>query len=87
MPDSTLNRRSVALLQAESNRLSYPQKTAESQLSGVSLCTVALKLTVNPDDVLLDHLTYTLEASKRVRCGQSAIAGHRTFCLLPSVHK
>jgi hypothetical protein len=33
MPDSTLNRRSVALLQTESNRLSYPQKTAESRKS------------------------------------------------------
>jgi hypothetical protein len=32
MPDSTLNRRSVALLQTESNRLSYPQKTAESPI-------------------------------------------------------
>ena len=30
MPDSTLNRRSVALLRAIPNELSYPQKTAES---------------------------------------------------------
>ena len=33
MPDSTLNRRSVALYVAKPNGLSYPQKTAESQLN------------------------------------------------------
>jgi hypothetical protein len=31
MPDSTLNRRSVALYVAKPNQLSYQQKTAESQ--------------------------------------------------------
>jgi hypothetical protein len=30
MPDSTLNRRSVALLRGEPNGFSYPHKTAES---------------------------------------------------------
>ena len=33
MPDSTLNRRSVALYVAKPTQLSYPQKTAECLLS------------------------------------------------------
>jgi signal transduction histidine kinase len=35
MPDSTLNRRSGALLRAEANRSSYPQKTAESLIISI----------------------------------------------------
>jgi len=43
MPDSTLNRRSVALCAANPIKLSYPQKTAESLKKSKRLLATALQ--------------------------------------------